>query len=94
MCIRDSYQAFTNTYADLDYLRRVYEPSFLHEKVAVVDIATRPDCVGEDVVSLLCESVSYTHLSGLRCAVEGRSLIAVAHLALARRQMGRDGTLG
>ena len=22
------YQAFTNTYADLDYLRRVYEPSF------------------------------------------------------------------
>lgn len=49
------YQAFTNTYADLDYLRRVYEPSFLHEKVAVVDIATRPDCVGEDVVSLLCE---------------------------------------
>ena len=38
------YQAFTNTYADLDYLRRVYEPSFLHEKVAVVDIATRPDC--------------------------------------------------
>ena len=49
------YQAFTNTYADLDYLRRVYEPSFLHEKVAVVDIATRPDCVGGDVVSLLCE---------------------------------------
>ena len=49
------YQAFTNTYADLDYLRRVYEPSFLHEKVAAVDIATRPDCVGEDVVSLLCE---------------------------------------
>ena len=39
----------------LDYLRRVYEPSFLYEKVAVVDIATRPDCVGEDVVSLLCE---------------------------------------
>ena len=49
------YQAFTNTYADLDYLRRVYEPSFLHEKVAAVDIATRPDCVGDDVVSLLCE---------------------------------------
>ena len=49
------YQAFTNTYADLDYLRRVYEPSFLHEKVAAVDIATRPDCVGEDIVSLLCE---------------------------------------
>ena len=27
------YQAFTNTYADLDYLRRVYEPSFLHERL-------------------------------------------------------------
>ena len=33
-------------------------------------------------------------MSGLRYAVEGRSLVAVAHLALARRQMGRDGTLG
>ena len=49
------YQAFTNTYADLDYLRRVYEPSFEHEKIAAVDIATRPDCVGEDVVTLLSE---------------------------------------
>jgi uncharacterized protein len=49
------YQAFTNTYADLDYLRRVYEPSFAHEKIAAVDIATRPDCVGEDVVALLAE---------------------------------------
>lgn len=49
------YQAFTNTYADQDYLRRVYEPSFAHEKIAAVDIATRPDCVDEDVVSLLSE---------------------------------------
>ena len=27
------YQAFTNTYADLDYLRRVYEPSFYMKRL-------------------------------------------------------------
>lgn len=49
------YQAFTNTYADVEYLRRVYEPSFEHEKIAAVSIATRPDCVDEEVTALLCE---------------------------------------
>lgn len=48
------YQAFTNTYADLSYLKQVYEPSFEHPEVAAVSIATRPDCLGEETVGLLC----------------------------------------
>lgn len=49
------YQAFTNTYADIEYLKQVYEPAFKHEKIAAVSIATRPDCVDEAVTQLLCE---------------------------------------
>lgn len=49
------YQAFTNTYADTDYLREVYAPAFRHPEVVAVSIATRPDCIPEDTLALLCE---------------------------------------
>lgn len=47
------YQAFTNTYADTDYLRAVYEPAFRHQAVVAVSIATRPDCLPEETLALL-----------------------------------------
>jgi uncharacterized protein len=49
------FQAYTNTYGSIDALRRVYEEALAQEGVVALAIATRPDCLGEDVVKLLEE---------------------------------------
>lgn len=47
------FQAYTNTYAPLPVLERVFFEAAAHPDIAAVAIATRPDCLGEDVLSLL-----------------------------------------
>ncbi|MGI5976419.1 MAG: TIGR01212 family radical SAM protein [Candidatus Limivicinus sp.] len=47
------FQAFTNTYAPVDYLRRLFTKVITREDIAVLSVATRPDCLGEDVLELL-----------------------------------------
>ncbi len=49
------FQAFTNTYAPLPYLRECYEQALNHPKVSILSIATRPDCLDDDVLDLLAE---------------------------------------
>ena len=49
------FQNFTNTYADVDYLRKVYMEALSHPRVMGIAIATRPDCIGDDVLELLDE---------------------------------------
>lgn len=49
------FQAFTNTYAPIDRLRKVYTEAVMHPDVRIISIATRPDCLGEDVLNLLEE---------------------------------------
>ncbi len=49
------FQAFTNTYAPLAYLKSVYTQAIEQDAVAVLSIATRPDCVGPEVVGLLSQ---------------------------------------
>lgn len=49
------FQAYTNTYAPIDYLRCIYMEAVMHPDVAVLSIATRPDCLGGDVLDLLTE---------------------------------------
>ncbi|MCQ2509223.1 MAG: TIGR01212 family radical SAM protein [Lachnospiraceae bacterium] len=49
------FQAYTNTYAPVDYLRKVYTDALAHPAVAVLDIATRPDCLPDEVLDLLEE---------------------------------------
>lgn len=49
------FQAYTNTYAPLDYLRKVYTEAIHHPNVAILDIATRPDCLPDPVLDLLEE---------------------------------------
>ncbi len=49
------FQAFTNTYAPIDRLRKVYTEAVKHPDVRILSIATRPDCLGEDVLNLLEE---------------------------------------
>jgi uncharacterized protein len=49
------FQSFTNTYADIDYLRKLYDQAVDHPQVVVLSIGTRPDCVSEEVIDLLEE---------------------------------------
>ncbi len=49
------FQSYTNTYADVSYLRQIFTEAIMHPQVAVLSIATRPDCLPEDVLELLEE---------------------------------------
>ena len=49
------FQSFTNTYAPVDYLRRIYTEAMAPEEIVGLAIGTRPDCLGDDVVALLAE---------------------------------------
>lgn len=49
------FQAFTNTYAPVEYLRKLFYPAIMRDDVVALSIATRPDCLPPDVVSLLSE---------------------------------------
>ena len=49
------FQPFTNTYADVSYLRRIFYEAILPDEIAVLSIATRPDCLGKEVIDLLSE---------------------------------------
>ena len=49
------FQAFTNTYGDIEYLRRIWTEALSHKDVVGISIATRPDCIGDEVVYLLRE---------------------------------------
>lgn len=49
------FQAFTNTYAPVEYLRKIFTEAIMDDDVKILSIATRPDCLGPDVLSLLKE---------------------------------------
>lgn len=49
------FQAYTNTYAPIEILREKYYEAVNHPDIVAVSIATRPDCLGDDVISLLDE---------------------------------------
>lgn len=47
------FQAFTNTYAPVEYLEKIFTEALSHPDIAALSIGTRPDCLGKDVVTLL-----------------------------------------
>lgn len=49
------FQAYTNTYAPLPYLRKVFTEAVMHPDIRILSVATRPDCLGRDVIRLLDE---------------------------------------
>ncbi len=54
-CIIAYFQAYTNTYAPLPYLKEIYTQALSHPKVCGISIATRPDCLPELVLDLLSQ---------------------------------------
>ena len=47
------FQAYTNTYAPVGYLERLFRPVIMRDDIAVLSIATRPDCLEDDKLELL-----------------------------------------
>ncbi len=49
------FQPFTNTYAPLDYLRKIYYEAIKPDYIVGLAVATRPDCLSDDTIRLLAE---------------------------------------
>ena len=49
------FQSYTNTYAPLSHLRAIFTDAIRHPDIAALSVATRPDCLGPEVVDLLRE---------------------------------------
>ena len=49
------FQAYTNTYAPVSYLRRIFSEAISHPDIVALSIGTRCDCLPEDVLDLLEE---------------------------------------
>lgn len=49
------FQSYTNTYADVSYLRNLFMPVINNPDIKILSIATRPDCLDDSVITLLDE---------------------------------------
>ena len=49
------FQSYTNTYADLETIKKIYDPFYAREDVLGVCIATRADCLEDDVLQYFSE---------------------------------------
>ena len=47
------FQSYTNTYAPVDKLCRLYEEALCIEDIVGLSVGTRPDCINDDILSLL-----------------------------------------
>lgn len=56
------FQAFTNTYAPVDRLAQLYQEALKEEGVVGLAIATRPDCLSDNIIQLLRKINQQTHL--------------------------------
>lgn len=57
------FQAYTNTYAPLTELKQVYEEALSQPQIVGLSIATRPDCIADDVVAYLKKLATRTYVS-------------------------------
>ncbi len=47
------FQAYTNTYAPVSYLTSIFTEAISHQDIQILSIATRPDCLDEEILELL-----------------------------------------
>ena len=56
------FQAYTNTYAPVEDLRRLYEEALRHPKIVGLVISTRPDSVTEELLDYLADLNKKTYV--------------------------------
>jgi hypothetical protein len=49
------FQSFTGTYAPVERLRALYRKTIEHPEIVALSIGTRPDCLSDEVISLLAD---------------------------------------
>ena len=49
------FQAYTNTYGDLNYLAQIYEEALMQPQIVGISIDTRPDCLPREVLDLVSD---------------------------------------
>ena len=49
------YQAFSNTYAPLEELKRIYQPAIQHPLIKGLIIGTRPDCIDDEKLDFMLD---------------------------------------
>lgn len=49
------FQNFTNTYGEIEYLRKIYYEALSHPRVCGIVIGTRADCLSDEIIALLKE---------------------------------------
>lgn len=49
------FQAYTNTYAPVKRLRELFTEAIAEEDIKILSIATRPDCLSDEIILLLAE---------------------------------------
>lgn len=47
------FQSYTNTYAPVEYLEKVFTEAIIRDDIAAISIATRPDCLPPNVIAML-----------------------------------------
>ena len=57
------FQSYTNTYGNIEKLKRMYEAALSVEDVVGISIATRPDCVSDELLDYLEELSHRTFLT-------------------------------
>lgn len=73
------FQAYTNTYAEIELVKNMYSESLEHPEVIGLVIGTRPDCVSEELLDFL-EHLARDYFISLEFGVEStlnRTLEAV-----------------
>ncbi len=49
------FQSYTNTYAPIEYLRKLFYSAIKDDRIVGLSIATRPDCISDECIELLKE---------------------------------------
>ncbi|MBE5738679.1 MAG: TIGR01212 family radical SAM protein [Clostridiales bacterium] len=49
------FQNFSNTYDSIDVLKARYDSALIDDRIVALAVATRPDCIDEEIVKLLSE---------------------------------------
>ena len=63
------FQAYSNTYAPLENLKMLYEEALAHDQVIGLVIATRPDCLSDEILDYL-EELSKSNYIMLEFGIE------------------------
>lgn len=73
------FQAYTNTYADIEHLKKLYTDALKHPLVIGLVVATRPDCINNQIIELL-KSLSEKYYIVLEFGIESTHNPTLKHI--------------